>query len=275
QYVYCESFFANVWMYDPRGLGKLDENDAGGLQFGYGTTRFPGLRQKLTDRIAGPKRKEKKSDIVDDHDLTGFAPPHKTRAIISIVVAAENILLLLYAFMDETSIRGVSIGAGKLALANLFPLFLFGSHEIILVKVLRHSKQQVLWAHSLFAWIAWYEMEVHVTTSLFLVSGLSCIMGFLISLALVGSLVRSFNMTTRLHRTFHGVIAIIGILGGTIHLLQSISCLLLVLATVCFGVTGIHSLWRPYSMPNAILAVDIDDSFERKEAVELKFRVPD
>lgn len=95
------------------------------------------------------------------------------------------------------------------------------------------------------------------------------------SLALVGSLVRSFNMTTRLHRTFHGVIAIIGILGGTIHLLQSISCLLLVLATVCFGVTGIHSLWRPYSMPNAILAVGIDDSLDMKEAVELKFRVPD
>ncbi|KAK2480469.1 hypothetical protein H9L39_08037, partial [Fusarium oxysporum f. sp. albedinis] len=137
--------------------------------------------------IAGPKRKEKKSDIVDDHDLTGFAPPHKTRAIISIVVAAENILLLLYAFMNEKSIRGVSIGSGKLALANLFPLFLFGSHEIIL----------------------------------------------------------------------------------------SISCLLLVLATVCFGVTGIHSLWRPYSMPNAILAVGIDDSLDMKEAVELKFRVPD
>ncbi|KAK2468628.1 hypothetical protein H9L39_19787, partial [Fusarium oxysporum f. sp. albedinis] len=177
-----------------------------------------------------PKRKEKKSDIVDDHDLTGFAPPHKTRAIISIVVAAENVLLLLYAFMSEKSIRGVSIGSGKLALANLFPLFLFGSHEIILVKT---------------------------------------------SLALVGSLVRSFNMTTRLHRTFHGVIAIIGILGGTIHLLQSISCLLLVLATVCFGVTGIHSLWRPYSMPNAILAVGIDDSLDMKEAVELKVRVPD
>ncbi|ENH67748.1 hypothetical protein FOC1_g10000298 [Fusarium oxysporum f. sp. cubense race 1] len=120
-----------------------------------------------------PKRKEKKSDIVDDHDLTGFAPPHKTRAIISIVVAAENILLLLYAFMNEKSIRGVSIGSGKLALANLFPLFLFGSHEIILVKVLRHSQQQVLWAHTLFAWIAWYEMEVHVATSLFLVSGLN------------------------------------------------------------------------------------------------------
>lgn len=95
------------------------------------------------------------------------------------------------------------------------------------------------------------------------------------SLALVGSLVRSFDMTERVHRTFHGVIAIIGILGGTIHLLQSISCLLLVLATVCFGVTGIHSLWRPYSMPNAILAVGIDDSLDMKEAVELKFRVPD
>ncbi|EXL64986.1 hypothetical protein FOPG_18770 [Fusarium oxysporum f. sp. conglutinans race 2 54008] len=252
------------------------------LCFWIPLSRLPGLRQKLTDRIAGPKRKEKKSDIVDDHDLTGFAPPHKTRAIISIVVAAENILLLLYAFMSEKSIRGVSIGSGKLALANLFPLFLFGSHEIILVKVLRHSKQQVLWAHSLFAWIAWYEMEVHVATSLFLVSGMTswnsligCIMGFLTSLALVGSLVRSFNMTERVHRTFHGVIAIIGILGGTIHLLQSISCLLLVLATVCLGVTGIHSLWRPYSMPNAILAVGIDDSLDMKEAVELKFRVPD
>ncbi|TXB97898.1 hypothetical protein FocTR4_00016946 [Fusarium oxysporum f. sp. cubense] len=110
------------------------------LCFWIPLSRLPALRQKLTDRIAGPKRKEKKSDIVDDHDLTGFAPPHKTRAIISIVVAAENILLLLYAFMNEKSIRGVSIGSGKLALANLFPLFLFGSHEIILVKVLRHSQ---------------------------------------------------------------------------------------------------------------------------------------
>lgn len=143
------------------------------LCFWIPLSRLPGLRQKLTDRIAGPKKKEKKSDIVNDHDLTGFAPPHKTRAIISIVVAAENVLLLLYAFMSEKSIRGVSIGSGKLALANLFPLFLFGSHEIILVKLLRHSQQQVLWAHSLFAWIAWYEMEVHVATSLFLVSGLS------------------------------------------------------------------------------------------------------
>ncbi|EXL64840.1 hypothetical protein FOPG_18915 [Fusarium oxysporum f. sp. conglutinans race 2 54008] len=184
--------------------------------------------------------------------------------------------------MDEKSIRGVSIGSGKLALANLLPLFLFGSHEIILVKVLRHSKQQVLWAHSLFAWIAWYEIEVHVATSLFLVSGLAswnsligCIMGFLTSLALVGSLVRSFNMTTRVHRTFHGVIAIIGILGGTIHLLQSISCLLLVLVTIVIGATGIHGLWRPYSKENAIFAASINDLLGKKEAVALKVRVPD
>jgi hypothetical protein len=109
----------------------------------------------------------------DDEDQSGFAPPRITRALISILIAIQNLIALGYASRADEPIREVVLCSGKLALANLFPLFLFGSHEIILVKVLRHSRQQVLWAHNLFAWIVLLESVIHVGLSLFLTSGLS------------------------------------------------------------------------------------------------------
>jgi hypothetical protein len=76
-------------------------------------------------------------------------------------------------------------------------------------------------------------------------------------------------METRVRRTFHGVVGIVGILSGTIHLLQSTACLLLGLGIIGIGATGIHGLWRPGSTENASLKGNA------KQYVELKVRVPD
>jgi hypothetical protein len=154
-------------------------------------SRVPKLRLALVDKINIRRAEETKADSLcqmieynvkksytalleaDDSDQSGFAPPRITRALISILIAIQNLIVLGHASRADEPIRGVVLCSGKLALTNLFPLFLFGSHEIILVKVLRHSRQQVLWAHGLFVWIALLETVIHVGLSLFLTSGLS------------------------------------------------------------------------------------------------------
>ncbi|KAI3568008.1 hypothetical protein IWW34DRAFT_812172 [Fusarium oxysporum f. sp. albedinis] len=253
-------------------------------------SRVPKLRLALVDKINIRRAKEKKADSLcqmieynvkksytalleaDDSDQSGFAPPRITRALISILIAIQNLIALGHASRADEPIRGVVLCSGKLALTNLLPLFLFGSHEIILVKVLRHSRQQVLWAHSLFAWIVLLETVIHVGLSLFLTSGLSWIMGFMASrtsVALCVSLYLAIRMQTRVRRTFHGIVGIISILGGMIHLLQSTASLLLGLGIIGLGATGIHGLWRPGSIENAT------PKGNARRYVELKVRVPD
>jgi hypothetical protein len=39
------------------------------------------------------------------------------------------------------------------------------------MKVVIQSKPQVIWAHTLFAWIVWYEIVLHLATSQFVSSG--------------------------------------------------------------------------------------------------------
>jgi hypothetical protein len=76
-------------------------------------------------------------------------------------------------------------------------------------------------------------------------------------------------MQTRVRRTFHGIVGIISILSGMIHLLQSTASLLLGLSIIGLGATGIHGLWRPGSIENAT------PKGNARRYVELKVRVPD
>ncbi|SCN99778.1 uncharacterized protein FFB20_10995 [Fusarium fujikuroi] len=89
------------------------------------------------------------------------------------------------------------------------------------------------------------------------------------SVALCVSLYLGIRVQARVRRTFHGVVGIIGILGGMVHLLQSTASLLLGLSIIVIGATGIHGLWRPSSIENAALKRN------GKQYVELKVRVPD
>jgi hypothetical protein len=143
-------------------------------------SRVPRLRPKIVDRISARKlphtlkRFYKTSLETDCQDRTGFVPPRITRAIIKcFIIAQDGAAISIQASKADKPMNGISISSGKLALANIFLLFLFGSHEIIMVKVLHHSKPQVLWVHNLLAWMVVFETLIHVNTSLPLTSSIS------------------------------------------------------------------------------------------------------
>lgn len=109
----------------------------------------------------------------DNINYSGFAPPRVTRLLISTVIIIENLVAILQANKDELPLKSISYRAGQLSLLNMLPLLISVAPDVLLVHTLRHSRQQTLWLHELYAWLIWYEVVLHVWLSLFTTSQIS------------------------------------------------------------------------------------------------------
>ena len=111
--------------------------------------------------------------ISDDNNYSGFVPPRVTRLLISSVITVQNLIAIFHAARGNNSTYNISIRTGQLIIINMFPFLLSVAPDTVLVHLLRHSQQQVLWVHVFYGWLIWYEIVLHVAISLFATSRLS------------------------------------------------------------------------------------------------------
>ncbi|KFA71029.1 hypothetical protein S40288_11794, partial [Stachybotrys chartarum IBT 40288] len=114
------------------------------------------------------------------------------------------------------------------------------------MKAVLQSKPQVKWAHTLFAWIVWYEIVLHLATSLFVSSGFaswSALMvpgfGFLACLLLCIPIFVPGDFTRQGHRIFHLAIGGSSIAVCTAHTLDSSSATFVGIGSLVAALCGI------------------------------------
>ncbi|KAL6355054.1 hypothetical protein LRP88_11572 [Fusarium phalaenopsidis] len=125
----------------------------------------------------------------------------------------------------------------------MLPLVLSVAPDTILVHLLQHSRQQVLWLHTFYGWLIWYEAVLHVATSLFATSQLASwtdfaliFMGFLACLGFCSVVVSTVSPKPKLTSTprQHCVVGLVSFALGILHsisvnLLTSLGLIILAL----------------------------------------------
>jgi hypothetical protein len=105
---------------------------------------------------------------VDDKNMTGFNPARALRALIVICIAAQNVAAM--SFIGNDGVREAFRRSGKLACANMLPLALLAVPDLGIARLVRQPSPQIVWAHTLFGWVIWYEVLFHVGLSAFYLS---------------------------------------------------------------------------------------------------------
>ncbi|KAL7940101.1 hypothetical protein V8C42DRAFT_338586 [Trichoderma barbatum] len=157
-------------------VGRLSDGDSPSPTLTLSTSKalFPWLAAivgQIRSLLIAPLRLRLASFYVkDDEQITGFNPPRVLRTFVGLLIVIQNVIAMT-AVQGRGAIMSEALHlSGKLACANILPFALLAFPSLELVRLVAQPSPQIIWVHSLFGWVIWYEALLHVGISVFFLS---------------------------------------------------------------------------------------------------------